>query len=118
MNELFIAILIIFCAFVAIPFIVYCIMVFIDHFDNIHYMRDYVDYLNEHELKEAFMIPILNLFASIYVIFIIIIKVILIIILIIVTFVWKHIPKISVFENKCTNIWERFSNWFMNIKIK
>lgn len=114
MSEFFIAILICFCAFVVIPFIVYCIMVFIDHFDNIHYMRDYVDSLKHHDMKEAFTLPILNTVASIYVIFLIIIMVVLKI----TGFIWKHIPKISVFENKCANIWERFSNWFMNIKIK
>lgn len=114
MNELFIAILFIFCAFVVIPFIVYCVMVFIDHFDNIHYMRDYVDGLKHHDMKEPFTTPIVNLFASIYVIFLIII----VVVLKITGFIWNHIPKISIFENKCNNIWERFSNWFMNIKIK
>ena len=73
MSEFFIAILICFCAFVVIPFIVYCVMVFIDRFDDIHYMRDYVDGLKHHDMKEAFTIPILNTVASIYVIFVIII---------------------------------------------
>lgn len=114
MSEFFIAILICFCAFVVIPFIVYFVMVFIDNFDNIHYMRDYVDSLKHHDMKEVFTTPIVNLFASIYVIFVIIIMVVLKI----TGFIWNRIPKISVFENKCTNIWDRFSNWFMNIKIK
>ena len=89
-------------------------MVFIDHFDNIHYMRDYVDGLKHHDMKEAFTTPILNILVSIYVIFIIII----VVVLKITGFIWKHIPKNSIIENKCTNMWERFSNWFMNIKIK
>ena len=114
MNEIFIAILIIFCACVLIPFIEYCIMVFIDNFNNIHYMRDYIYSLKHHEMKELFTAPIINLFVSLYVIFVIIIMAVLKI----AQFIWNHIPKISVFENKCTNMWERFSNWFMNIKIK
>lgn len=114
MNELFIGILFIFCAFVAIPFIVYCVLVFIDNFENIHYMRDYVYSLKYHDMKETFITPFINLVASIYVIFLIIIMIILKIIEII----WKHIPKIRSFENKCINIWNRFSHWFMNIRIK
>jgi hypothetical protein len=114
MNELLIAILFLTFGFVIIPFIIYCIVVFMDRFDNIYYMRDYVYNLKHHYLKETFTIPILNFFVSICFIFLIIIGIVSNIIEII----WKHIPKISIFENKCINIWDRFSNWFMNIKIK
>ena len=114
MSELFIAILICFCSFVVIPFIVYSVMVFIDNFDNIHYIRDYVDSLKHHDMKEWFTTPLLNCIASIYVIFVFI----LLGITNIISYIWNKIPNISVFENKCTNTWKRFSNWFMNIKIK
>ena len=114
MNELLIAILILTFAFIIIPFIVYCIFVFCDKYNNINYMRDYINELKEHEMKEWFATPLLNCVVIIYVIFCFI----LLGITKIISFIWHKIPKISVFENKCNNIWERFSNWFMNIKIK
>ena len=114
MNELFIIIVFCFSIFVVIPFIVYSIMVFIDYFDNIHYMRDYIDALKYDEWKYLFTLPIVNTIISICIIF----ATIILVILKIITFIWKHIPKISIFENKCINIWKRFLNWFMNIKIK
>lgn len=114
MNELLIAIFYISCFLVLFPFIVYCIMVFIDKYDKIHYMKDYVYRLKHHDMQEWFTIPILNIMVSIYVIFVFI----LLCIEKLMKFIWNKIPKISVFENKCTNIWERFSDWFMNIKIK
>ena len=114
MNEFLIAIFYISCFLVLFPFIVYCIMVFIDKYENIHYMKDYVYHMKHNDMKEWFTIPILNFAVSIYVIFIII----LLGITKLIRVIWNKIPKISVFENKCNNIWERVSNWFMNIKIK
>lgn len=114
MNEFLIAIVILACLFIVIPCIVYCIMVFYDKYDNIHYMKDYINELKEHDMKEWFTTPLLNCFASIYVIFVFI----LLGITKLISFIWNKIPKISVFENKCNNIWKLFSNWFMNIKIK
>ena len=114
MNELLVAIVILAFAFIIIPFIVYCIMVFFDKYDNIHYMKDYINELKEHEIKEWFMTPLLNCVVSIYVIFCFI----LLAIIKLISFIWNKIPNISKFENKYNNIWGRFSNWFMNIKIK
>lgn len=114
MNELLVAIVILTFVFIIIPFIVYCIMVFCDKYDNIHYMKDYINELKEHEMKEYFTTPLLNCVVSIYVIFCFI----LLAITKIITFIWNKIPNISIFENKCNNVWGRFSNWFMNIKIK
>jgi uncharacterized membrane protein SpoIIM required for sporulation len=114
MNELLIAIIFIVSLFIVIPFIVYCIMVFCDKYDNIYYMKNYINELQKHEMKEYFTTPLLNCVVSIYVIFCFI----LLGITKIISIIWNKIPKISVFENKCTNIWRRFSNWFMNIKIK
>jgi hypothetical protein len=114
MNEFLIAILILAFAFIIMPFIVYCIFVFCDKYNNINYMRDYINALQEHDMKEWFTVPLLNCFVSIYVIFVFI----LLSITTLISFIWNKIPKISIFENKCNNIWRRFSNWFMNIKIK
>lgn len=114
MNEFLIAIIFIISVFIVIPFIVYCIMVFINEYENIHYMKDYVKSLQEDDMKEFFMTPFINIFISLYVIFCIILWIILKVI----SIIWNKIPKISIFENKCTNMWRRFSNWFMNIKIK
>lgn len=114
MNEFLIAIIFIVSLFVVIPFIVYCIMVFCDKYDNIHYVKDYINELNEHEMKEWFTTPLINCFVSIYVIFVFI----LLSITNFISFIWHKIPNISIFENKCNKIWERLSNWFMNIKIK
>lgn len=114
MNEFLIAIIFIVSLFIVFPFIVYCIMVFINEYEKIHYMKDYIESLQKDDMKEYFIAPIINLFISIYVIFCIIIWIILKTI----SIIWNKIPKISVFENKCANIWRRFSNWFMNIKIK
>lgn len=114
MNELFIAILFIFCAFVIIPFIVYCIMVFYDKYDNIHYMKDYINELQEHDMKELLKTPLVNCVVSIFIIFCFI----LLVITKIISFIWNKIPNISIFENKCINTWRQFYNWFMNIKIK
>lgn len=114
MNELLIAIVILAFVFVIIPFIVYCIMVFCDKYDNIHYMKDYINELKEHEMKEYFTTPLLNCVVSIYVIFCFI----LLGITKLISFIWNKIPNISIFENKCNDIWRQFSNWFMNIKIK
>lgn len=114
MNEFLIAIFFLVLAFIVIPFIVYCIMVICDKYDNIHYMKDYINELKEHEMKEYFTTPLLNCVVSIYVIFCFII----LIISKLISFVWNKIPNISIFENKCNNIWGRFSTWFMNIKIK
>lgn len=114
MSELFIAILFILCTFVIIPFIVYCVMVFIVSFENIHYMQDYVDCLNEHELKGVFMTPVVNFFASVYIIFVFASAFILNSI----KLVWNRIHGSSTIENKCIRMWSKFSDWFMNIKIR
>ena len=74
-------------------------------------MRDYINALKYDERKELFTLPIVNGCVSIYIIVLAIIMGILKII----TFIWKHIPKISIFEN---NTCKKFSNWFLNIKIK
>lgn len=114
MSELFIAILVILCTFVIIPFVTYCTMVFIESFEDIHYMRDYVDCLNKHDLKGTFMTPVANFFASVFVMFALISAFILNII----KFVWNRIPGSAMIENKCICARDKFSDWFMNIKIK
>lgn len=114
MNEILIVIIFFISTFIVIPFVIYCIMVFYDKYDNIHYMKDYINALQEHDMKDWFTAPIINLFITIYVICCFILLGITKLII----FIWNKIPKISVFENKCINIWENFSNWFMNIKIK
>lgn len=114
MSELFIATLFILCVFVIIPFIAYCIMVFVESFEDIHYMRDYIYCLNNHELKWVFMTPVVGFFASVYIIFFFTIAFILNSI----KFVWNLIPKSSMVENKCICTWNKFSDWFMNIKIR
>lgn len=110
MNEILSIILFLFCIFSVIPFILYCIIVFIDYYDKIHYVRDYVNALKNHEMKVAFMIPVINVFTSTWAIIILISGII--------RFIWNKIPGITIIENKSNNIWNCFVDWFMNIKIK
>ena len=73
-----------------------------------------INELKEHEMKEWFTTPLLSCVVSIYIIFCFIILGISKLIV----FIWRKIPNVSNFENKCNNIWRQFSNWFMDIKIK
>lgn len=110
MNEILYIILFLFCIFSVIPFILYCIIVFIDCYDEIYYVRDYVDALKDHEMRAVFMIPVINSVTSAWAIIILISGII--------RFIWNKIPRITIIETKSNNIWNYFVDWFMNIKIK
>lgn len=104
---------IVFIAVVIIPFITYCIVVFIGNYRDIYYMKDYVLYFKTHHQQELFLFPFVNTVVSIAYLIALIVYLIAGI-----TFsVIKRIPK-NKFMDKCSTKWGKFTEWFMNIKIK
>lgn len=110
MLEIFI---IVFTAIVVFPFITYCIVVFIEHYRDIYYMKDYVLYLKTHYQQELFLFPLINTFISIAYL----ITGIVFVVLTVCERIIKRIPS-NKFMRKCSTKWDKFTEWFMNIKIK
>lgn len=96
------------------PFITYCVVVYIDKYEHITFIKDYIKELKRHDLAIIFGTPIINVGAALFAVWIgvgYLCSHTLVIL-------WKMIPRHTQIENWLSDKWEMIVNKFMNIKIK